>query len=204
MGANDGAEIADLCRMYILQQIKDRIPNIHFGLYRDDGHVVYKTTKGIHIDTMCKTTTRIFKECWLNITAEFRLHKVDFLDVIFDLTNSSFKPYRKPNDQPMHIHKKSNHPPYILKQIASMVEKRLSSISSSNELFDEAVNDYNIALKNSGYSKILKYKPPQPKTSPPSSYKINPNLTQNSQSYIVDQQQRGNNNPERKAKKPVS
>ena len=52
MGAYDGVEVAELVGLLILSEIKEKVPKLNFGLYRVDGLATYKTTKGIHIDTM--------------------------------------------------------------------------------------------------------------------------------------------------------
>merc|ERR1712240_355341 len=89
---------------------------------------------------------------------------VDFLDVTFDLHSNSYRPFRKPNDTPCYIHVQSNHPKHIKKQIPEMIEKRLQSISSSRENFNNAIPAYNEALKNSGYKKDLRYEEQQDST----------------------------------------
>ena len=52
----------------------------------------------------------------------------------------------------------SNHPKSILNQLPCMIEHRISSLSSSEEIFQEVVEQYNIALKKAGYEKNLHYK----------------------------------------------
>ena len=47
----------------------------------------------------------------------------------------------------MYIHKKSNHPPDIIKQISLSIEKRLSNLSPNKQIFDEAAEYYEKALK---------------------------------------------------------
>ena len=37
MGSFDGAEICELVGLFILNELKRRIPEVNFGLYRDDG-----------------------------------------------------------------------------------------------------------------------------------------------------------------------
>ena len=37
------------------------------------------------------------------------LKTVDFLDVCFNLTNDTYEPYRKPNNEPVYININSNH-----------------------------------------------------------------------------------------------
>ena len=43
-----------------------------------------------------------------------------------------------------------------------MIEDRLSTNSSNEEIFNEAARMYDDALKKSGYSHKLKYRPPKP------------------------------------------
>ena len=70
----------------------------------------------------------------------------DFLDVTLDLSDGSYRPYRKPNDTPVYINADSNHPPSILKHIPKMVEKRLQNISCNEDVFDKAKPLYEEAL----------------------------------------------------------
>jgi hypothetical protein len=95
----------------------------------------------------------------LKITIDVNHKIVDFLDVTFDLNSGLFKPYMKPNDSPRYVHKCSNHPPSILKNLPASVNKRLNSISSNEEVFEEAAPPYKRALENSGYQTELKFEP---------------------------------------------
>ena len=45
------------------------------------------------------------------------MHEVNLLDVTFNLAKQYYKPYRKPNDTPLYIHRSSNHPPTVKKQL---------------------------------------------------------------------------------------
>ena len=98
---------------------------------------------------------KTFKEDGLNITVEHNITTTDYLDVCFDLRSGTHRPYRKKNDQPTYIHVKSNHPPTIIKQIPEMISKRLSALSSTEDIFMQEVGIYNEALKN--------YYSPQPR-----------------------------------------
>merc|ERR1712130_311827 len=69
-------------------------------------------------------------------------------------------PYRKPNNPISYIHTQSNHPPNILKNLPLNVEKYLSSLSSTEEIFNEASPPYQQALKESGFTHTLTYHPP--------------------------------------------
>ena len=57
------------------------------------------------------------------------------------------------------MHKHSNHPPTVLKNIPASVNKRLSSISSDEKMFETAAPMYQEAIKKSGYDYTLKFDP---------------------------------------------
>ena len=101
----------------------------------------------------------IFTKHGLSVTAEANLKTVEFLDVIFDLETETFRPYNKPNNIPQYVHKMSNHPPPVLRNIPEGVNKRLSSISSNSEMFNEAAPLYQEALDKSGYDYKLHFNP---------------------------------------------
>ena len=83
--------------------------------------------------------------------------KTDFLDISFDLINHKYSAFRKPNSKISYIHKDSNHPINITRQIPKMIAKRISSRCSTKEEFDNVCNDYNEALKRSGYNEKILY-----------------------------------------------
>ena len=157
MGSWDGAEVADLVGLYLLSQLTDL--SLDVGLYRDDGLGVCKLPPR-QAELVKKKLCRIFKENRLNITAEANLKTVNFLDINLNLETSIYKPYMKPNDTPTYVHKDSNHPEGILKNIPHSVNKRLSSISSNEQVFDLASPPYQEALRKSGYDFTLNFEPP--------------------------------------------
>jgi hypothetical protein len=57
----------------------------------------------------------------------------------------------------MYIHTSSNHPPQIIKELPISIGKRLSDNSSNEEIFNQAKDDYEKALKESGYTKNLNF-----------------------------------------------
>ena len=69
----------------------------------------------------------------------------------------------KPNNKLSYVHQQSNHPPALLKNIPRNIRKRLTSISSSKEVFDESIAPYQKALTESGYDHKLTYNPLQEK-----------------------------------------
>ena len=99
-----------------------------------------------------------FKEIDFKIEIETNLKIVNFLDVTFSLANSTYRPYRKPNDNLLYIHTSSNQPPQIIKHLPDSIEEKLSNNSSNEQVFNSAKPEYEKALKNSGYKNVnLKY-----------------------------------------------
>ena len=159
MGAPDGAETCELVGLYILNEIKNKIPGINFGLYRDDGLAMYsKKTTPPNIDKIRKKLHSLFGEHGLRITVQHSMNSVDFLDVTLDIKKESFAPYRKPNDTPMYINVDSNHPPNVIKHVPETISNRLNTISSSKADFYQASDDYQIALQKSNFKHTLTYK----------------------------------------------
>ena len=164
MGAQDSAEIAELVGIFLLKQINSFLTSVgqkcHAGLYRDDGLIYIENSNGPLISKIEKALNHIFKSNKLKISIEQKGHTVNFLDVTLS-TDGSFKPYRKPNSSIAYVSKTSNHPPSVLKNIPSSIQKRLSTISSSEAHFLGAKDEYQSALNIAGYSDALKYEPPQ-------------------------------------------
>ena len=75
------------------------------------------------------------------------------------LHTGAYKPTSKPNDHPLYINTNSNHPPSIIKELPHNISKRISEISSSEEIFNEAAPYYNGVLKSNGYKENINYTP---------------------------------------------
>lgn len=88
------------------------------------------------------------------------------IDVTLDLQSGKYYPYTKEGNVPLYVHKRSNQPPSILKNIPEFINKRLSEISSDKESFEKAKGTYQDALNKSGCSYNLSYgrAPPAPET----------------------------------------
>ena len=63
----------------------------------------------------------------------------------------------KPNNRILCVHRQSNHPPALLRNIPENINTRPTSISSSQKVFDEAIPPYQKALVESGYKHKLTY-----------------------------------------------
>ena len=74
----------------------------------------------------------------MEIVIQCNLKIVNYLDVTLNLNDGTYKPFRKPDDTTTYIHKESNHPPNIIKQLPSAIEKRISTLSSNREIFNDA------------------------------------------------------------------
>ena len=79
----------------------------------------------------------------------------------FDLQNNSCKPYRKPDNLPVYIHKHLNYPPTILNELPKSIAKRISDLSLSGNTFHGAIPVYKEALQKSGFISDLVYTPKQ-------------------------------------------
>ena len=125
------------------------------GLYRNHGMAVVKQMSGPELEIKRKKNTEIFKKYGLVITIKTNLFVVNFLDIKFNLLNGTFKPYRKPNNDRIYVHKHSNHLVQVLKELSQTIGKRISTISSSREIFESSKIEYENALKISGYKDRL-------------------------------------------------
>ena len=158
MGSYDEAETCELVGCYLLSQLK-QIPGIEVGLYRDYGLAILNHTPR-EMEKAKKQICQIFANNNLKITVDANKKVVNFLDVRLDLNTGKFKPYSKPSTTPLYVHSQSNHPPNILRNIPVAINRRLSSVSSDHEVFNEASAPYQEALRKSGYAFKLEFKPP--------------------------------------------
>ena len=157
MGSYDGAEVCELVGSYMLSKVNQVIDNSDVGLYRDDGLGVLRNIGKPEIERRKKKIIQIFKSCGLGITIQTSLQIVQYLDAEFDLKSGQYRPFRKPNSDPLYINCSSNHPVTVLQQVPDSIARRLSDISSSPEVFQQALPEYENALRSSGFTSKLKY-----------------------------------------------
>ena len=124
------------------------------GLYRIEGLAIFKNINGHRADKIRKEFHQLFEENGLSLEIEFNLKTINYLDITLDLSTSTYKPYRKPNDEKLYIRAKSNHSANILKQLSISIETRLSGASKHCQ---------NI-LSQYGYEYELQYEPPNNKS----------------------------------------
>ena len=128
MGAYEGAEVCELVDTYMFNVLSKKYSKNDFGLYQNDALAVLKNKSGPQSEQVKKNIQKIFKELWLDIIIQCNMTFVNCLDVIFNLNDGTYKPYRKPNNEIKYIHKNSSHPPSVIPQIPLSIESRLSTI----------------------------------------------------------------------------
>ena len=111
MGSYDEAEICQLVGIYIPSRLSNIIDKNDCGLYRGDGLLVLRNVNGQQKDRIRKKVIQLFRDNCFLIDIETNLKIVNFLNIMFNLNNGTFKPYKKPNDSLLYIKKSSNHPP---------------------------------------------------------------------------------------------
>ena len=162
MEAYDGAEVCELVGTYMLSILAEKYNKDDMGLYRDDGLAVFKNASGPQNERIKKDFQKTFKDKGLDLVIECNKKIVNYLEITMNLNSGSHKPYHKPDTETNYIHSESDHPPSILKQLPFSVERRISELSSSEEIFKQAKDHYQEALTKSGYTHQLRYNPPAP------------------------------------------
>ena len=102
---------------------------------------------------------------------------MNFLDAALG-TDGSYKPYKKPNGMTKYVNKASNHPPSILKNIPKSIQKRLNTISSSEDEFGCAKDEYQKALEEAGYTDTLTYDPQTEEKTQQTDHLVQPSIQQ--------------------------
>ena len=156
MGSYDEAEVCELVGLHLLNLLTNEFGKNNIGLYRDDDLSCFQKILGLDSEKIKNKMCKIFKENGLNITVECNLDITDFLDVTFDLKSGTYCPYSKQNNEILYIHKQSNYPPSIIKQIPLMISKRVSDISCDSDHFNKAAPDYNTAIKKIDFNENIK------------------------------------------------
>ena len=110
MGAFDGAEVCELVGTYLLFLISKKYKKSDIGLYRDDGLAAFQNTSGPQNERIKKSFQKIFREKGLELVIQCNKKVVNYLDTTFDLSDGSYRPYRKPDNETSYINVDSDHP----------------------------------------------------------------------------------------------
>ena len=106
------------------------------------------------MDRMRKNIIKIFKDVQFKTEIQTNLKIVDFFDVTFNLENGTYPPYKNPSDSLLYINTSSIHPPQVIKQLPTSINKRLNKNSSCKQVFEESKLEYESALSNCGYNHV--------------------------------------------------
>ena len=159
MRSYHGAEICELVGLCVLNDLigDKKINKTNWWHYRDDGLFIVKKRFPRMIDQMRKSLINCFQKNNLKDKIELSTQRVDFLDITVDLEKDEYLPFRKENFKNIYINFNSNHPYLSKREIPSMVQKRLSSLSITEEIFERIKIPCEKALKNSGFKTPLSY-----------------------------------------------
>ena len=101
-----------------------------FHIY--DGLAKVRNLSGPEIDRNKKAIIKLF-------ITQTNLKIVNLFDVEMNLDTCRYQPYRKADNIPVYINRKSNHFPSIIKEIPKAIAKRISDIPSSVVAFNESI-----------------------------------------------------------------
>ena len=156
MGGYAGAEKCDLVGLYLLSMLRELIKDI--GLFRDDGLAVSNLTKRQN-EKLKQDIIKVFKKEGLDITIKVNLKVVEFLDVELNLNTGTHRPFTKQNNTIQYINVQSNHSQSHKKNIPLACQKRLSLLSSNEDIFNTVAPQYQDALDKAGHKHKLMYDP---------------------------------------------
>ena len=97
----------------------------------------------------------MFQQKGLQIIIECNVKVINYLDVTFNLNDGSYQPYQKPNNETHYINIHLDHPLSITKQLPRSIEKHLSKLSSSKDIFYETTSYYEQHLASCVYNEKI-------------------------------------------------
>ena len=120
--------------------------------------------KGLYIfsllvERISQKMREIFARHGLGLKIEANLQVTDFLDVLLDLKQGTHRAWVKPEQIIHYVNRESNHPAHVLKNIPLEVQRRLTTLSSSQAMFEAAKGPFQDALQRAGYDHHLIYSP---------------------------------------------
>ena len=153
-----GIEVCERIGIFMFSLIGNTYNRNNIGLCRDYGLAVFINTSNPQSEKIKKTFQKMFKIKGLDIIINCNMKIVNYLGVTLKLNDGSYCPYKTPNEEANYIHVNSDHappPPIHFKASSNISRKRLSSLSSSKDIFEETVLYYEQYLWNCGYKEKL-------------------------------------------------
>ena len=142
MGAFNGTEICELVGCLLLYNINNIVDPYSHGLYRNDGLIILDKSTLRKCDTIRKKLHRLFNEFGFKLEIQVNLKITDYLDITLNLYNGTVSTFRKQNQNPRYVDKRSKHPTQVFKHIHNDIEHRLSTNSSKIDIFEQSKQDY--------------------------------------------------------------
>ena len=134
--------------------LKDENNDACVGLFRDDG---IGLVVGLNQEDT-PTVQEWFNKLHPTLKFEVKLcTQAEFLDILVSIEDRKIitKPYSKPSASHKYLSPNSCHDKSVISAIPFGVFYRLKILSSSNQIFEEAANEYSTYLSRSGYSTQL-------------------------------------------------
>ena len=151
------SQITDLVGLYILDVLSRIVSPEQMGLYYNEGLIYIPNSNGPISSRIQKKIIRAFKFLGFKIEVSSNNKIINFLDVILNLSNNSYKLFIKTNLYPSYINVNLNHPKTIIKQVSKAVNLRIRNSSANEKIFQESSKIYMDALKNSSFREEFTY-----------------------------------------------
>ena len=139
----------------MLYKLNDIIDPSSHKLYQDDGLIIIDNCTPKKGDIIRKKLHWLFNKFRFKLDIQANLKITDYLDIMFNLHDGMVSAFRKNNQYPCYINVGSNHPRKVFKQISNSIMIRLFTNLSNEDVFTQNKQDYEIALKSSGYKEKL-------------------------------------------------
>ena len=107
IGAYNRAEVYELIGNYLFYQLSQLFKTKDVELHRDKRMAAFKNKSEPGPEKLEKSIQSIFRENDLKIIVQCNFKILDYLDVTFNLTDSSNRPFNKANNEIIYIHRKS-------------------------------------------------------------------------------------------------
>ena len=101
---------------------------------------------------------KLLKKFDFKITVESGLIQTNFLDVSFNILNSSYRPYNKPISPILYINNNSNHPKQILMKLT--INQKLINLSKNKDSFNNIKQIHQNLLNSANYKHKIVYDQP--------------------------------------------
>ena len=150
-------KFCEIVGIFMSSLLSKKYSSNNIGLYCDDGLSVFRNISGQQAEKHKQIIQKVFKDKGLQMIIKCILKIVDYLDVTLNLNDGTYRPSHKPNEEATYIHVESDYPPQIIKKIPRSVEKRLSRLYSTKEIFENLKDYYEQRLRQCGYNDKLNY-----------------------------------------------